>query len=111
MMGLPYGEEITIVGRTMWTQSTSVTDEQTDGQNYDHKAVQRRASHGNNTAQNRAATLLLCAAYLCLLAVYELYCCVLECLSMSVYSKCRNICAAVTKWNFTASLCSPYNKR
>jgi len=29
-MGLPYGEEIMIVGRTMWTQSTSVTDEQTD---------------------------------------------------------------------------------
>ena len=30
-MGLPYGEEIMIVGRTMWTQSTSVTDRQTDG--------------------------------------------------------------------------------
>jgi len=26
MMGLPYGEEIMIVGRTVWTQSTSVTD-------------------------------------------------------------------------------------
>ena len=40
MMGLPplpYGEEIVIVGRTMWTQSTSVTDGQTDGQNYDPK--------------------------------------------------------------------------
>jgi len=41
MMGLPYDEEIMIVGRTMWTQSTSVTDrrtdKQTDGQNYDHK--------------------------------------------------------------------------
>jgi len=44
-MGLPYGEEIMIVGRTVWTQSTSVTDRrtdrqtdrQTDGQNYDHK--------------------------------------------------------------------------
>jgi len=44
-MGLPYGEEIMIVGRTMWTQSTSVTDKQTDartdrqtdGQNYYHK--------------------------------------------------------------------------
>ena len=32
MMRLPYGEEIMIVGRTMWTQSTSVTDGQTDGQ-------------------------------------------------------------------------------
>ena len=31
MMGLPYGEEIMIVGRTMWTQSTSVRDRQTDG--------------------------------------------------------------------------------
>jgi len=30
MMGLPYGEEIMIVGQTMWTQSTSVTDRQTD---------------------------------------------------------------------------------
>ena len=41
MMGLRYAAEIMIVGRTMWTQSTSVTDgqtdEQTDGQNYDHK--------------------------------------------------------------------------
>jgi len=31
MMGLPYGEEIMIVGQTMWTQSTSVTDGRTDG--------------------------------------------------------------------------------
>ena len=31
MMGLPCGEEIMIVGRTMSTQSTSVTDRQTDG--------------------------------------------------------------------------------
>jgi len=30
MMGLPYGEEIMIVDRTMWTQSSSVTDGQTD---------------------------------------------------------------------------------
>ena len=41
MMGLSYGEEIMIVGRTMWTQCTSVTDRQTDGrtdrQNYDPK--------------------------------------------------------------------------
>jgi len=41
MMGLPYGGEIMIVGRTVWTQCTSVTDRQTDGQtdrqNYDHK--------------------------------------------------------------------------
>ena len=31
MMGLPYGEEIMIVGRTMWTQCTCVTDGRTDG--------------------------------------------------------------------------------
>jgi len=31
IMGLPYGEEIMIVGRTLWAQSTSVTD----GQIYD----------------------------------------------------------------------------
>ena len=45
MMRLPHGEEIMIVGRTVWTQSTSVTDGRTDrqtdrrtgGQNYDHK--------------------------------------------------------------------------
>ena len=30
MTGLPCGEEIMIVGRTMWTQSTSVTDGRTD---------------------------------------------------------------------------------
>jgi len=51
MMGLPYGEEIMIVGRTVWTQSTSVTDRRTDGRT-DRitmtKTVQRIASHGKN---------------------------------------------------------------
>jgi len=51
MMGLPCGGEIMIVGRTMWTQSTSVTDRQTDGLT-DRititKTAQRRASHGKN---------------------------------------------------------------
>jgi len=54
MMGLPYDEEIMIVGRTMWTQSTSVTDRQTDGRTDGQtdrititKTVQRIASHGN----------------------------------------------------------------
>ena len=51
-MGLPYGEEIIIVGRTMWTQSTSVTDSQTDRRT-DRititKTVQRRASHGKKS--------------------------------------------------------------
>jgi len=52
-MGLPYGEEIMIVGRTMWTQSTSVTDRRTDGRTDGRtdritmtKTVQRIASHG-----------------------------------------------------------------
>ena len=53
MMGLPYGEGIIIVGRTTWTQSTSVTDGRTDRQT-DRititKTVQRRASHGKNEA-------------------------------------------------------------
>jgi len=58
-MALPYGEEIMIVGRTMWTQSTSVTDRQTDGQTDGRtdgrtdrinitNTVQRIASHGKN---------------------------------------------------------------
>ena len=49
MMGLPYGEEIMIVGQTMLTQCTNVTDRQTDRQT-DRititKTVQRMASHG-----------------------------------------------------------------
>ena len=49
MMRLPYGEEIMIVGRTIWTQSTSVTDRRTD-QITITKTVQRRASHGKNSA-------------------------------------------------------------
>ena len=55
MMGLPCDEEIMIVGRTMWTQSTSVTDRQTDRQTdrwTDRititKTVLRIASHGKN---------------------------------------------------------------
>jgi len=48
-MGLPYGEEIMIVGRTMWTQCTSVTDRQTDGRT-DRititKTVQRSGKNG-----------------------------------------------------------------
>ena len=59
MMGLPYGEEIMIVGRTMWTQSTSVTDRQTDRRTDGRtdriritKTVLRIASHGNNGTLN-----------------------------------------------------------
>ena len=55
-MGLPYGEEIVIVGRTMWTQCTSVTVRRTDGQTDRRtdrititKTVQRIAYHGKNT--------------------------------------------------------------
>jgi len=43
-MGLPYGEEIMIVGRTTWTQSNvHECDKQTDRQNYDH--IKDRATH------------------------------------------------------------------
>jgi len=49
MMGLSYGEEIMIVGRTIWTQCTSVTDRRTDRITLT-KTVQRIASHGNNCA-------------------------------------------------------------
>jgi len=42
-----HGEEIMILGRTMWTQSTSVTDRQTDRITITN-TVQRRASHGKN---------------------------------------------------------------
>ena len=56
MMGLPYGEEIMIVGRTVWIQSTSVTERRTDGRT-DRititDTVQRRASHGKNAEQVR----------------------------------------------------------
>ena len=62
-MGLPYGEEIVIVGRTMWTQTTSVTDGQTDGQTGRitiTKTVQRRASHGKNDyCSNGSLTIVL----------------------------------------------------
>jgi len=58
MMGLPYGEEIMMVGRTMWTQSTSVTDRQTDRITIT-KTVQRRASNGKNCLVGSVA---LCAA-------------------------------------------------
>jgi len=46
MMWLPYGKEIMIVDRTMWTQSTSVTDRQTDRITITN-TVHRIASHGN----------------------------------------------------------------
>jgi len=43
----PCGEEIMILGRTMWTQSTSVTDRRTHRITMT-KTVQRIASHGKN---------------------------------------------------------------
>jgi len=48
-MGLPYGEEIMIIRRTMWRRSTSVTDRQMDRITMTIKNVQRIASHGNKT--------------------------------------------------------------
>jgi len=68
-------EDVMIVGRTMWTQCTSVTDRQTDRQTDRRidrititKTVQRRASHGKNTGsatgsawqQTGSAFALLC---------------------------------------------------
>ena len=57
-MGIPYGEEIMIVSRTVWTQCSArvwQTDGRTDGQTDRRtdrititKTVQRRASHGKN---------------------------------------------------------------
>ena len=56
MMGLPYRAEIMIVGRTMWTQCTSVTDGQTDGWS-DRititKTVQRIASLGKKDGKEK----------------------------------------------------------
>jgi len=46
MMGLPYGEEIMVVGRTIWTQCTSVTDGRTDRITITETV--QTASHGNN---------------------------------------------------------------
>jgi len=64
MMGLPYGEEFMIVGRTMWSQSTSVTDGQTDRQT-DRititKTVQRRVSHGKNDLTDCSMLVNVCA--------------------------------------------------
>ena len=63
MMGLPYGEEIMSVGRTMWTQCTSVTDRRTD-RGTDRitmtKTVQRIASHGKNPVKGRGLGHMTC---------------------------------------------------
>ena len=64
MMGLPYGEEIMIVGQTMWTQSTSVTDRQTDRITI-RKTVQRRASHGKNRRRRRRRRRRICYRVCC----------------------------------------------
>ena len=54
-MGLPYGEEIMIVGRTNHVDTVHKCDRrtngQTDGQNYDNKTVLRIASHGKNSQE------------------------------------------------------------
>ena len=53
MMGLPCGKEIMIVGPTMWTQSTSVTDRQTETDKITiTKTVQRIASHSKNVSKS-----------------------------------------------------------
>jgi len=50
-MGLPYGEETMIVGRTVWTQSTTVTDGQTDRITIT-KTAQSIASRGKNLSKS-----------------------------------------------------------
>ena len=66
-MGLPYGEEIMILGRTMWTQCTSVSDGRTDRITIT-KTVQRIASHGKKTREwadaKRFATVELTMPFL-----------------------------------------------
>ena len=55
MMGLPCGDEIMIVGRTMRTQSTSVTDRRTDRRT-DRITITdtvQTASHGKKTVAAR----------------------------------------------------------
>ena len=54
MMGLPYGEEIMIVGQIMWTQSTSVTDRQTDRRTDRHTELlsQRPCNAERRTVKN-----------------------------------------------------------
>ena len=59
MMVLPYGEEIVIVGRTMWTQLHECdrqTDRQTDRITITN-TVQRIASHGKNINVRMDSTL------------------------------------------------------
>jgi len=51
MMGLPYGEEIIIVGQTMWTQSTSVTDRRTDRQTDSQLLSQRPCNTERRTVK------------------------------------------------------------
>jgi len=51
-MGLPCGEEIMIVGRTMWTQSTSVTDGRTDGRTDRQLLSQRPCNAERRTVMN-----------------------------------------------------------
>jgi len=66
MMVLPYCEEIMIVRWTMWTQSTSVTDRQTDVQT-DRititNTVQRIASHGKNVERGSKQTIIYLLIY------------------------------------------------
>ena len=62
IIGLPYGEEIMIVGRTMWTQSTSVTDRQTDRQTDGRTELrsQRPCNAERRTVKIIAATTSSC---------------------------------------------------
>ena len=73
-MGLPYGEEIMIVDRTMWTQCTSVTDGESDRRT-DRititKTVQRIASHGKKVKERIAVNGFPSHSYGTSLAIWD----------------------------------------
>ena len=50
---MPRGEEITIVGRTVWAQSTSVTDRRTDRLTITKAALCITSRGENSTVQYR----------------------------------------------------------
>ena len=58
-MVLPYGEEIMVVCQTMWKQSTSVTDEQTDRFTMTKTAL-CIASRNNNSRRQTSGVLAIC---------------------------------------------------
>ena len=69
MMGLPYGEEIMIVGRTMWTQSTSVTDGRTDRRT--ELRSRRPCNAERGTVKTGTAPVRLCITFRPMIYFYK----------------------------------------